>query len=268
MESYEIRALLASVLVGLSCGVLGCFIVLRNMAQIGDALSHAILPGVVGAFVLAGHSLAAFFGGAVVAGFTAALIITWLQRRVKTKNDAVIGIVFSAMFALGLIALARVTRQEGVHLDLKDFLFGNILGVSTADLYLTGILCVFVVGSIALFYRYWFLSTFSTVMASVMGISTGLLHYYLMLLISLTVVAALQSVGVILVVSMLVIPGSAAHLLAKRLPVMLILAAIIGVVSACGGLALAILFNTPPGPTMTVVASFIYGGAVLWSIRK
>ena len=120
---YVYRALAASIMVGVVCGVLGCFIVLRNMALIGDALSHAILPGVVAGFLIAGHSVFAFFTGAVIAGFVSALIITWIQNNLKTKNDAAIGIVFSAMFAIGVIGISWLSRQEGVHIDLKDFLF-------------------------------------------------------------------------------------------------------------------------------------------------
>jgi len=121
-QEWAIRALLASSMVGLMCGVLGCFIVLRNMALIGDALAHAILPGVVVAFVIVGYSALGFFVGSVIAGLLTAAGITWIQHNVKTKNDAAIGIVFTAMFALGVIGISGVSR-EGVHLDLKDFLF-------------------------------------------------------------------------------------------------------------------------------------------------
>jgi ABC-type Mn2+/Zn2+ transport system permease subunit len=116
-QEWAIRALLASSMVGLMCGMLGCFIVLRNMALIGDALAHAILPGVVVAFVVVGYSTIGFFAGSVVAGLLSAAGITWIQHHVKTKNDAAIGIVFTSMFALGVIGISSVSR-EGVHLDL------------------------------------------------------------------------------------------------------------------------------------------------------
>ncbi len=265
---YAQRALMASALVGVLCGLLGCFIVLRNMSLIGDALSHAILPGVVVAFMVAGHSVAAFFFGSVVAGLIAALLITWIQRNVKTKDDAAIGIVFSAMFALGIIGISVVTRKEGVHLDMKDFLFGNILGITSADLWLTSLITAFTIACVVGFYRYFFISTFQPVIAQTLGVPISLIHYFLMLLLSFAVVASLQSVGVILVVAMLIIPASTAHLLTNRLKVMLIIAAFIGLFSAVIGLVLAIYFETTPGPAMTLVAASGYVITVFLSPKK
>ena len=138
-QPYFQRALLAAVMAGIACALLGCFMVLRNMALIGDALSHAILPGVVVGFMIAGHSLLAFFVGSVGAGLLAAVLIAWLQNRGGARNDAAIGIVFSAMFALGVIGISTLTRREGVHLDMKDFLFGNVLGIGRDDLILAGL---------------------------------------------------------------------------------------------------------------------------------
>ncbi|MFN3529396.1 MAG: metal ABC transporter permease [Bacteroidia bacterium] len=266
--AYAQRALLASILVGISCGMLGVFIVLRNMSLIGDALSHAILPGVVVGFMIAGHSIFAFFTGSVIAGLVAALSITWLQQHVKTKEDAAIGIVFSAMFALGIIGISAVTRQEGVHLDMKDFLFGNVLGISNQDLWLTGLITFYVGLSLLAFYRFFFVTTFQSVMAQTTGINTRLMHYFMMMLLSFTVVASLQSVGVILVVAMLIIPASTALLLSSRLKVVLLLSAITGLLSASCGLILAILWETTPGPAMTLVATSFYILAMLLSPRK
>ena len=181
---YVYRALIASSMVGVMCGILECFIVLRNMALSGDALSHAILPGVVIGFIIAGHNFFAFFIGAVVAGFVAAVLITWIQRNIKTKEDAAIGIVFTFMFALGVIGISWLTRQEGVHLDLKDFLFGNILGISDLDLVMTSMITLFVVLCILIFYRFFFVTTFQPMVARTMGIKTGVIHYFLMLCVN------------------------------------------------------------------------------------
>ncbi|MDX1666989.1 MAG: metal ABC transporter permease, partial [Saprospiraceae bacterium] len=211
------RALLASAMVGVMCGVLGCFIVLRNMSLIGDALAHAILPGVVFAFMIVGYSALGFFVGSVIAGLIAAVGITWIQHNVRTKNDAAIGIVFTAMFSVGVMGISWISRNEGVHLDLKDFLFGNVLGVANQDLYLTALVTVYVLVSVVVFYRYLFISTFQPVVAQTMGISVKMIHYFLMLLLSFAVVASLQTVGVILVVAMLITPASTALLLASRL---------------------------------------------------
>lgn len=267
-EPWALRALAASSMVGVMCGVLGCFIVLRNMAMIGDALSHAILPGVVLAFILIGQSTLGFFGGAVAAGLLSAIGITWIQRNVKTKNDAAIGIVFTAMFSLGVIGISYISRQPGVHLDLKDFLFGNVLGVANDDLYLTAAITVYVLLSVAVFYRYLFITTFQPVIAQTMGISVRAIHYFLMLLLSFAVVASLQTVGVILVVAMLITPASTALLLSDRLQKVLILAALFGLLSAVTGLLASIVLETTPGPAMAVAATVFYLLAAFFSPQK
>jgi len=216
-EPWAIRALIASVMVGVSCGVLGCFIVLRNMALIGDAISHSVLPGVFFALLIVGYNPIGFFIGSVIAGLMAAIAITWIQRNIKTKNDAAIGIVFTSMFAIGVIGISYVSKNHGVHLDLKDFLFGNMLGVSNEDLFLTTGLTFYVLVNIYIFYRQLFVSTFQPAIAQTMGISVELMHYFLMLLLSFVIVAALKAVGVILVVAMLITPASTALLLNNRL---------------------------------------------------
>ncbi len=256
-EPWAIRALIASTMVGITCGMLGAFIVLRNMSLIGDALSHAILPGVAAAFVILGYNTLGFFAGSVVAGLLSAVAITWIQQNVKTKNDAVIGIVFTAFFSIGVIAISHISRT-GVHLDLKDFLFGNVLGVSNQDLILTGTVMIFVILSIGIFYRSFFASTFQPTIAATMGIPVKLMHYYLMLMLSFAVVAAMQTVGVILVVAMLITPASTALLLAKRLPRVLLIATITGFLSSVSGLILSVIYEMPPGPSIAVTATGFY----------
>lgn len=267
-EEWAIRALIASSLVGITCGVLGCFIVLRNMALIGDALSHAILPGVVVAFVLVGYSTLGFFIGASVAGLITAIGITWIQSNVNTKNDAAIGIVFTAMFSIGVMGISQISREDGVHLDVKDFLFGQILGISNEDIYLTAFVTVYVILSIIIFYRYLFVSTFQSVIAETMGISVKVIHYFLMLLLSFAVVSSLQTVGVILVVAMLITPASTALLLSDRLNRVLIIAGFVGLLSAVLGMILADYFETTPGPAMAVTAAMIYLITVFFAPKK
>ncbi len=267
-EEWAIRALIASSLVGLMCGVLGCFIVLRNMALIGDALSHAILPGVVVAFLLVGYSTIGFFFGAVIAGLLTAVCITWIQQNVNTKNDAAIGIVFTAMFSLGVMGISWISRDQGVHLDLKDFLFGNVLGVSNQDLYLTAGIAAYVIFSIIVFYRYLFVATFQSIIAETMGISTSTIHYFLMLLLSYAVVASLQTVGVILVVAMLITPAATALLLSDRLRWVLFIASCIGLLSSVMGMVFAVIFSTTPGPSIAVTATLIYLIAVFLAPKK
>jgi ABC-type Mn2+/Zn2+ transport system permease subunit/Mn-dependent DtxR family transcriptional regulator len=265
---YAIRALIASSIVGVACGVLGCFVVLRRMALIGDALSHAILPGVVIGFVFFGHNPLAIFLGAVVAGLITSIIITWVQRNSITKDDASIGIVFTAMFAIGIIGISWITKKQGVHLDMKDFLFGNVLGVSDSDLWLTGLIGIYVIACISVFFKYFFITTFDPLIALTMGISVAVIHYFLMFLLSLTIVASLQSVGVILVVAMLIIPSSAAYLLTDKLKYMLMISAFIGFISATGGFLISVWLEITPGPTMTLVAATLFGLSLLLSPKR
>jgi len=264
------RALATSAMVGLMCGILGCFIVLRNMALIGDALSHAVLPGVLVAFLIFGNTVLGIFTGAVLAGLVAAICITWLQHNVHTKNDAAIGIVFTAMFAIGVIGISRISKQEsGVHVpDLTDFLFGNVLSVSNDDFYLTFAIMIYVLLSIIVFYRYLFATTFQPVIAETMGVSTKVIHYYLMLLLSVAVVASLTTVGVILVVAMLITPAATALLLTDRLHWAIAISGVVGVLATVLGFLMSIIWNFPPGPTMTVVATFLYFLAALFAPKK
>lgn len=256
-EPWAIRALIASTMVGITCGMLGAFIVLRNMSLIGDALSHAILPGVAGAFVILGYNTLGFFLGSVVAGLLSAVAITWIQQHIRTKNDAVIGIVFTAFFSIGVIWISAISRT-GVHLDLKDFLFGNVLGVSDQDLVMTGTVMIFVILSVGVLYRYLFASTFQPTIAATMGIPVRFMHYYLMVMLSFAVVAAMQTVGVILVVAMLITPASTALLLAKRLPKVLLIATVTGFLCSVSGLILSVVYEMPPGPSIAVTATGLY----------
>ncbi|MEJ6614383.1 MAG: iron chelate uptake ABC transporter family permease subunit [Saprospiraceae bacterium] len=267
-EPFAIRAIMACSMVGVMCGIIGCFIVLRNMSLIGDALSHAILPGIFVSFIFLGYSTIGFFVGSVLAGILSAFMITWIQHNVKTKNDASIGIVFTVMFSLGVIGISWLNSEKGAHLDLGDFLFGNALGVSNEDLVLTAVVMLYTMASVALFYRYLFITTFQPTIAATMGISVKMVHYFLMLLLSFAVVAALRTVGVILVVAMLITPSSTALLLSNKLKVVIVISACIGLVSAILGMILSIFWNTPPGPMMVVVSTFFYALAVLFAFEK
>ena len=265
---WAIRALLASSMVGLMCGILGCFIVLRNMSLIGDALSHAVLPGIFFAFIFFGYSTIGFFLGSTIAGLIAGISISWIQQNVKTKNDAAIGIIFTAMFAIGVMGISWLNQSEGVHLDLKDFLFGNVLGISNEDIVLTAVVLLYTIVSILLFYRFLFITTFQATIAETMGISPKRMHYFLMLLLSFAIVASLRTVGVILVVAMLITPAATALLLSDRLKTVVIISGLIGVLSAVLGLVFSIVFQTTPGPAMTIVATLFYFLAVIFSPQK
>ncbi len=263
-----LRALFASVMVGGLCGLLGCFIVLRNMSLIGDALSHAILPGIVVAFILFGYSTFAFFTGSVVAGIISAILITWLQRNIRVKNDAAIGIIFTFMFSLGIIGISWLSHHQGVHLDLKDFLFGNVLAVDQTDVWLTLTMVFLVSAILIIFYRPLFVTSFQATLSNTLGINANFIHYLTMLLLSLSVVASLRSVGVILVVAMLITPASAALLISNRLPKVLLTSALLGMISAMTGLLLSISFDFPPGPSMAVVTTMIYLFIMLFAPQR
>lgn len=260
------RALITSSMVGLMCGILGAFLVLRNMSLIGDALSHSVLPGIFFAFVIVqSYNSIAFFIGSSIAGLIAAISISWIQQNMTTKNDAAIGIVYTTLFSIGVIGISWLQHSEGVHIDLKDFLFGNVLGISNEDIYLTFGVMLFTIISITLFYRQLFVSTFQETIAQTMGIPTKFLHYFLLLILSFVVVASLQAVGVILVVAMLVTPASTALLLSNKMRNVIIISALLGLVASILGLVASIVFDFPPGPTMAVVSALIYVVAVLFS---
>jgi ABC-type Mn2+/Zn2+ transport system permease subunit/Mn-dependent DtxR family transcriptional regulator len=194
--------------------------------------------------------------------------ITWAEHGVKTKGDAAIGIVFTAMFSIGVIGISWLSQTEGVHLDLKDFLFGNVLGVSNEDLWLTLAITLYVLFMIIVFYRPLFISTFQPTMAAAMGVPVNFIHYMIMILLSFTVVSALQTVGVILVVALLITPASTALLWTDRLKMVLILSAFFGEISAVMGLAFAIILDSPPGPVMVLVATMLYLFSAIFAFRK
>jgi ABC-type Mn2+/Zn2+ transport system permease subunit/Mn-dependent DtxR family transcriptional regulator len=262
------RALFTASLVGMMCGILGCFIVLRNMSLIGDALSHAVLPGIFVAFLLVGYSSLGFFIGASIAGLISALAISLIQQYVTTKNDAAIGIIFTTMFAIGVIGITWLESHGSVHLDLDHFLFGNVIGIGSEDIYLTVIIAIYTVISVSLFYRQLFITTFQPTIAETMGISTKYIHYFLMLLLSFSIVVSLRAVGVILVVAMLITPASTALLLSNKFKHVIVISAVIGIISAIIGIFISIIFDFPPGPTMTLVATTFYFLAVLFSPSK
>lgn len=273
---------LGSMMIGTACGVLGCFVVLRRMALIGDALSHSILPGVVGALLLFGVSASSpawlpgvfagaaepwlplwLLGGAMVAGLFTAVVINIIHRVSRTKEDSAIGIAFTAMFAIGLIAISALPR--GTHFDLKCFVYGEPLAIDTPDLWMMGVICPLVLAVVAVMYQRLKLISFDPVGAAALGVRVNAIHYLLMGLLAATIVAGIKSTGVILVVAMVITPASAAYQMTSRLWVMILLAGAIGAASAALGMMLAFAVNAPTGPSMVVVVALIFVLAVLFS---
>ncbi|HOB72971.1 MAG TPA: metal ABC transporter permease [Phycisphaerae bacterium] len=257
--------LVVSTLIGATLGLVGCFVVLRRMALLGDALSHAVLPGVVIAFLIinsavgtlsGGAGVWGLFGGALLAGLITSLGINLVARHSRAKEDAAIGIVFTAMFGLGVILIGRLPK--GTHFDLACFLFGEPLAIGRDDLITACIISPLVIGAIVLFYRPLKLLSFDPQMAAASGVPVLFVHYLLMGLLAATVVAALRSVGVIMSVAMLITPAAIAYQLTNRLVIMLVISAAAGAVSAAVGMVLAFLFNVPPGPAMVLVATGLF----------
>jgi manganese transport system permease protein len=256
------RALLAAVLVGLVCGVLGCFIVLRRMALIGDALAHAVLPGAAIAFMLGATD---FFLGAAVAGVITAVLIGWVTANSRIKEDAAIGVVFTGAFALGIVLITLIQSRS---VDLFHMLFGNVLGVDDRHLWITAGITVVVLLIIFLLYKELLLHAFDPIMAAAIGLPIAALHYLVMVLLSLTVVASLQTVGLVLVVAMLITPASTAYLLTDRFSRMLGISALLGVASSIAGLYASYYWNVSSGGAIVLVATAFFFVAFLFAPNR
>jgi ABC-type Mn2+/Zn2+ transport system permease subunit len=254
------RALLASLMVGILCSVLGCFVVLRAMAFLGDALAHAILPGVAIAYLLGANLLA----GALVAALVVAAGIGLVSRRGTVKEDTAIGILFAAALALGVVLISTVRSYAT---DLTHILFGNVLGVTTADLWLTGILALAVLATVLLLYKELLLASFDPVLAHTLRLRPELLRFVMLVLLALTVVVSLQTVGVGLVAAMLVTPAAAAYLVTRRLSAMMAVAALIGAGSSVAGLYASYYLNVASGAAVVLVATAIFVVVFLASPR-
>lgn len=258
---FMLRALGAALIVGVTCPTLGTYVVLRGMAFFGDALAHIILPGVVIAFLL-GWPLGV---GALVVGVVAALLIGFISKRSEIREDAAIGVVFAGAFALG-IALLSVQRSYAV--DLTHILFGNLLGVSTADLWLAGILGAIVILTIFIFYKEFLVLSFDPILATTLRLPVSFLQNLLLVLLAIVIVVSIQAVGVALVLAMLVTPASAAYLLTRRLPTMMLLSAGIGSASALVGLYASYFLNLPSGPAIVLVETAVFLLVFLFGSRR
>ena len=253
---FMLNGLIASLLVGITCATLGAYVVLRRMAFIGDALAHTTLPGLVVAY-LQGWNL---FGGAVVAGLATALGIGWLSKRADVREDTAIGIVFTGMFAFGilLISTARSFR------DLTHMLFGNILGVTDRELGLIGLIALTVVVALILFHKELELTSVDPVYADVIGLRIDVVRYGLLVLLALATVAGIQAVGVVLTSAMLITPAATASLLTNRLPRMMALSTVVAIASGVIGLYASYYANYSSGASIVLTATGFFLLAWLW----
>jgi len=254
------RALVEVVLMGLVCGVIGTYVVLRGMAFIGDALSHAIFPGVVIAFLWG----IGFFVGALAFGLITALLIGVVSRNRRVSEDTAIGVLFAGMFALGIVLISGV---RGYTADLASFLFGNVLGVSTEDIIASAVIGLFVLAALALFHKELVLVSFDEDMAEAVGLPVWLINLGLLMLIALTIVVSLQAVGNILVVAMLVTPAAAARLWTDRLRVMMLLSALFGALGGIAGLLISFYTDRAAGGTIVLVVTVWFGISLLVAPR-
>lgn len=249
--SFMLRGLWASLIVGVVCPILGSYVVLRGMAFFGDALAHIILPGVVIAFLL-GWPYAV---GALIFGILAALLIGFISRRTDIKDDTAIGVVFAGAFALGV---ALISLQRSYAVDLTHILFGDLLGVSNADLVLMGVLGLLVLLTVFAFYKEFLVLSFDPTLAKTLRLPVNFLQNLLLVLLAVVIVISLQAVGIALVLAMLITPASSAYLLTKRLPNMMLLGALIGAVSSVLGLYLSFYINVASGASIVLVATAIF----------
>lgn len=268
---FMVRGISAAFLVGVVCALVGTYVVLRGMAFFGDALAHTILPGVALGYLVGGGDQGPLFWWGLATAVLAAVGIGALSKGSRLREDTAIGIIFAGMFALG-VALISTMRSYAV--DLAHLLFGDVLGVTNRDLLVTGILAGVVVLLVFAFYKEFMVLSFDPVLAATLRLPARGLEYLLLILIAITIVVSLQTVGVALMVAMLVTPAATAYLLTRRMWVMMLLAVLIACFSGLVGLYLSFYVNVASGAaivlTCTALFGLVWGGQALrrWLGRK
>ena len=261
-HAFMQRGLLAAALVGLACALVGSYVVLRGMAFFGDALAHAILPGVAIGYLVNQGAQGALLWWGMGTSILTALGIGALSKAARLKEDTAIGVIFAGMFALG-IALISSTGSYAV--DLTHFLFGNVLSVTRQDLIITGILTAIVLITVIAFYKEFMVLAFDSVLAITLRLPDRLLEYLLLGLIAVTIVVALQTVGIALTVAMLVTPAATAYLISRRLHVMMYTAAIFAVAAGVIGLYVSYYFSIASGAAIVLTSTAFF--LLVWGLR-
>ena len=259
---FMLRALAAAIMVGIVCAVVGSFVVLRGMAFFGDALAHAILPGVAVAYLLGGAS-GPLFWGALGAAVTTALGIGAVTRGGRLREDVAIGVVFAGVFALGIALISSVRSYST---DLAHILFGNVLAITSDDLLLIGGVGAGVLLVVWAFYKEFVVISFDPTHAASLRLPAEPLRYLLLILIAVTVVVSLKTIGAGLMTAMLITPAASGHLLTRRLPRMMLIAALIGVGSAIVGLYLSYYISIASGAAIVLVTTACFG--VAWVVSR
>ena len=248
---FMFRSLMVAILVGLMLPLLGAYVINRNLGFMGDAIAHASLPALVVGLLIGVNIVIA----AIPAAIIIALMIGYLISRSKIGEDTAIGIIFSSLFALGFILLSIFKE---VALGVEDLLFGQILGVSNLDVFITLILSIIVIITLLIFYKQFLFVSFDPTGARVAGLRVKLLDNIFLVVLSLAIIASLQSVGIILVLSMLITPAAAAKLLMKSFPGAMIVGGIFGIIASMSGLYLSYYLDFPSGPSMALAATLIF----------
>jgi iron/zinc/copper transport system permease protein len=254
------NALVTAVVIGVVSGAVGCFIILRGMSLMGDAISHAVLPGVAISYILGIN----FFVGAIIFGLLSSIIITFIKNNSIIKGDTAIGITFSSFLALGVILIGIANSST----DLFHILFGNILAVQDIDKWLTIGVSIAVLVVIVLFFKELLITSFDPLMAKATGMKVNFYHYLLMVLLTLVSVTAMQSVGTILIVAMLITPAATAYLYTNSLRKMIILSSSLGGVSSVLGLFIGYSFNIAVGSSIVITSAIIFAISFLVSPKQ
>lgn len=262
--------LTGAVLLGLTCGLLGAFIVLRRLSLMGDVLGHAVLPGVAIGFLITGTKAPGpIFAGALTAGVAASALMSAIVRHSRIKQDAAMGVVLSGFFGLGILLLTRIQKLPfGNQSGLDKFLFGQAAAMGSDDITWMAAMTALAVAAVLVFYKQFAVTSFDEPFARSIGIPVRFFHYLLMALLTVATVISIQAVGVVLVSAMLIIPAATAYLLTDRLPLMLALSALFGVLSGVLGAFISFLGpSLPTGPFMVVAAATFFTGAYVFSPR-
>jgi len=260
--AFMVRGLIAAGMVGIVCAIVGTYVVLRGMAFFGDALAHAILPGVAVGYLVGEGARAPLFWWALITAILSSLGIGAISRSTKIKEDTAIGIIFAGTFALG-VALISTVRSYTV--DLAHFLFGDVLGVRPGDLWLIALFGGLVVLTVLALYKEFLVLSFDPILAATLRLPVRLLEILLLILIAVTIVVSLQTVGVALMVAMLVTPAATAYLLTKRLPLMMALAALIASLSGVIGLYFSYYLSIASGSAIVLTCTAFFG--LVWGVQ-
>lgn len=253
-------ALFISITLGIGCGIVGCFIILKGLSLMGDAISHAVIPGVAISYMLG----ISFFIGAIVFGILAAVGMGFIKENSKIKSDTSIGIVFSAFLALGILLITIIQTP----IDLNNILFGNVLTVLPNERNLAYIIVALIILIVIAFYKEMLLITFDETLAKASGLPVKFINYLIMIMLTVITVVSITTVGAILVVAMLITPAATAYLLTNKFSTMLWLSALIGAVSSIIGLFLSVTYNLPSGVVIVLTAATFFMITFLFSPKN